>query len=175
MAKLSAVFCFVVVLALAVVVTSNYCSGSCGGGCCGPTCVETNWKQCSWKNVNSGANNALILACPFYKKSPNSYLRVAFSGNMRQYLANKCSRWYFTFNGKECAHPHPIDAVIYQSSSNNLLRAGQFEGYCGFINRGLVNVELRTGLCQSHNTGHPYTGWQSYSRIMIEEVNQPQP
>lgn len=44
----------------------------------------------------------------------NSALRVLFSGSLRLKCKNACcQRWYFTFNGAECAGPLPIEAIIY--------------------------------------------------------------
>ena len=50
-----------------------------------------------------------------------------------------------------------------------------FEGYCENIPQGTVRVELWVGQCSSgHTLGDAYTGWESVSRIMIEEVSRPQ-
>lgn len=44
----------------------------------------------------------------------NSALRVLFSGSLRLKCRSACcQRWYFTFNGAECAGPLPIEAIIY--------------------------------------------------------------
>ena len=114
-------------------------------------------------------------SCPFYKMKADTHLRVVWSGNLRQFSASQCSRWYFTFNGLECNGPLPIDGVIYQSANINILRVGEIEGYCGNIPAGLVNVEFRVGLCNTSPLGDAYTGWNSHSRIIVEEVDAPQP
>ena len=50
-----------------------------------------------------------------------------------------------------------------------------FEGYCENIPQGTVRVKLWVGQCSSgHTLGDAYTGWQSVSRIMIEEVSRSQ-
>ena len=97
---------------------------------------------------------------------------------MRVQGDQKCNRWYFKFNGKECCGPMTIEAAVYNhwSSGNpNLHRHRSFEGYCENIPQGAVRVELWVGKCSSGNAlGDAYTGWESVSRIMIEEVSRPQ-
>ena len=91
--------------------------------------------------------------------------------------SSRCNRWYFKFNGNECSGPMTIEAVIYNywpSGNPNLLHHRSFEGYCENILRGAVRVELWVGPCPSQTLGDAYTGWESVSRIMIEEVSRPQ-
>ena len=49
-----------------------------------------------------------------------------------------------------------------------------FEGYCENIPQGAVRAELWVGKCTGQSLGNAYTGWNSVSRIMIEEVSRPQ-
>ena len=97
---------------------------------------------------------------------------------MRVYGDVKCNRWYFKFNGNECSGPMTIEAVVYnvwRSSGNpNLLHHRSFEGYCENIPQGAVRVELWVGPCSAGGLGDADTGWNSVSRIMIEEVSRPQ-
>ena len=97
---------------------------------------------------------------------------------MRVYGNVKCNRWYFKFNGNECSGPMTIDAIVYQdwSSGNpDLWHHRSFEGYCENIPQGAVRVELWVGWCRGRwEPGSSYTGWQSVSRIMIEEVSRSQ-
>ena len=90
----------------------------------------------------------------------------------------KCNRWFFKFNGNECSGPMTIEAVVYNywpSGNPNLLHHRSFEGYCENIPQGRVIVELWVGKCLSGQTlGNAHTGWQSVSRIMIEEVSRAQ-
>ena len=108
----------------------------------------------------------------------NSALRVSFQGNMKvQGNYEKCNRWYFKFNGNECSGPMTIEAVVYNywpSGNPNLLHHRSFEGYCENIPQGAVRVELWVGKCSGITLGNAYTGWNSVSRIMIEEVSRPQ-
>ena len=90
---------------------------------------------------------------------------------------SKCNRWYFKFNGNECSGPMTIEAVVYNywpSGNPNLLHHRSFEGYCENISQGAVRVELWVGLCSGEALGDASTGWNSVSRIMIEEVSRPQ-
>ena len=98
---------------------------------------------------------------------------------MRVYgSGNKCSRWYFKFNGNECSGPMTIEAAVYNywpSGNPNLLHHRSFEGYCENIPQGAVRVELWVGQCGGGFTlSNAVTGWNSVSRIMIEEVSRPQ-
>ena len=90
----------------------------------------------------------------------------------------KCNRWYFKFNGKECSGPMTIEAALYSvwpsGSIGNQLYHRSFEGYCENIPQGAVRVELWVGQCSGWTLGDAYTGWNSVSRIMIEEVSRPQ-
>jgi len=79
----------------------------------------------------------------------------------------------FKFNGNECSGPLPIDSVIYTNWAgdiSNILRHHSFDGYCENLARGTVSVELWVGKCSGSTLGDAYTGWNSVSRIMIEEV-----
>ena len=90
----------------------------------------------------------------------------------------KCNRWYFKFNGNECSGPMTIEAIVYNywpsGTKDNLLHHRSFEGYCENIPQGAVRVELWVGKCIGYSLGDAWTGWNSVSRIMIEEVSRPQ-
>ena len=121
----------------------------------------------------------LFQDCAFNKLQPNSALRVSFQGNMGVWGNKyKCNRWYFKFNGNECSGPMTIEAVVFNywpSGRPNLLHHRSFEGYCENIPQGAVRVELWVGQCSGGYTlGDASTGWNSVSRIMIEEVSRPQ-
>ena len=89
----------------------------------------------------------------------------------------KCNRWYFKFNGSECSGPMTIEAIVlnnWPSGTPTLLHHRSFEGYCENIPLGAVRVELWIGLCSGAILGNAVTGWNSVSRIVIEEVSRPQ-
>ena len=89
---------------------------------------------------------------------------------------SKCNRWYFKFNGNECSGPMTIEAAVhnYWPPDPFLHRHRSFEGYCENIPQGAVRVELWVGQCGGVTLGNAHTGWNSVSRIMIEEVSRPQ-
>ena len=121
----------------------------------------------------------LFQDCSFNKLLSNTAIKVSFQGNTRvQGTASKCNRWYFKFNNNECSGPMTIEAIVYNSWSSgnpNLLHHRSFEGYCENIPQGAVRVELWVGPCVGGYTlGDAVTGWNSVSRIMIEEVSRPQ-
>ena len=116
---------------------------------------------------------SLFQECSFNKLHDNTALKVSYQGNVRMYSDIKCNRWYFKFNGNECSGPLPIDSVLYidwAEKISNLHRNHFFQGYCENLARGTVSVELWVGKCPYHSLGDAYTGWNSVSRIMIEEV-----
>ena len=83
----------------------------------------------------------------------------------------------FKFNGKECSCPLPIDSVLYidwSGRTSQILRSHSFEGFCENLPRGTVRIELLVGKCSAFAVGNACTGWNSVSRIIIEEVPLPQ-
>ena len=88
-------------------------------------------------------------------------------------------RWYFTFNGAECSAPAAIDGVVYMrfgrgSRHKNLLRPRHIEGICDKIHKGTVRVGFWVGNCAGYGSADAYNGWNSVSRIYVEEVPPPQ-
>ena len=119
----------------------------------------------------------LFQDCSFNKLQSDTALKVSFQGNTKVQSDVKCNRWFFKFNGNECSGPMTIEAVVYSdwsSGTPNLLHHRSFEGYCTNIPQGAVTVELWVGQCTSYPLGDAYTGWNSVSRIIIEEVSRPQ-
>ena len=120
---------------------------------------------------------SFIQDCSFNKLKSDTALKVSFQGNMRVGGSQKCSRWYFKFNGNECSGPMTIEAVVYNywpSGNANLQHHRSFEGFCENIPQGALTVELWVGQCSGYTLGDAETGWQSVSRIIIEEVARPQ-
>jgi len=138
-----------------------------------------NWKECVWKNLNDGKDSGLIKDCVFTKNFSNTALHVYWTGALRIHKCTGCcKRWYFTFNGAECAGPLPIDGVLYmwQGNTQDIHRVRHIEGHCNNIHKGRVRVGFWVGDCPSGSgsPGDAYTGWQSVSRIFIEEVPKAQ-
>ena len=89
-----------------------------------------------------------------------------------------CKRWYFTFNGAECNSPSAIDGVLYMvhgdGTKKDPHRHRHIEGYCNGIPKGSVRVGFWVGDCKGYGNADAWTGWNSVSRIVIEEVPPPQ-
>ena len=83
-----------------------------------------------------------------------------------------CSRWYITINGKECSSPAPVDGLILADITINIHRPATLDGFCENIPKGRVTVGLSIGECrnQAYRSGDALTGWDTVSRLIIEEV-----
>ena len=122
---------------------------------------------------------SLLQECTFNKSTSDTSLKVSFQGNLRVSGNAKCNRWYFKINGNECSRPATIEALVYNhwpfgNTNNDQLHHRSFEGYCENIPQGAVRVELWVGKCNNNPLGNAYTGWNSVSRIITEEVSRPQ-
>lgn len=142
--------------------------------------MPKNWKQCAWKNINEGKDNGMIKECTFNKLSENSALKVEFNGDYRICCClDCCKRWFFTFNNAEC-QPLAIDGLMHihinqGKTDSNIHKTTQIAGYCEGIGKGIVRVAINVGDCVGKKAGSDaYTGWNSVTRIMIEEVPPPQ-
>ena len=117
--------------------------------------------------------------CEFTKTRSDTALHVYWTGALRIYNCNTCcKRWYFTFNGAECSGPLPIDGVVYMwigVNQGDLHRVRHIEGHCNNIHKGKVRVGFWVGDCHGYGNVDAYTGWNSVSRIFIEEVPKAQP
>ena len=118
--------------------------------------------------------------CVFNKLSDKTALKVEYNGDLKiAFCLNCCKRWYFTFNGVECRKPLAIDGVMHISSNHgrtdtNIHKVTQIGGYCERIAKGTVRVGINVGNCVVRKAADAYTGWNSVTRIMIEEVLPPQ-
>ncbi|XP_031550809.1 collagen triple helix repeat-containing protein 1-like [Actinia tenebrosa] len=138
----------------------------------------SNWKECSWTKINDGKDNGLIRDCVFQKKYTDSILHVYWNGNLRICNCNDCcKRWFFTFNGTECTTPRAIDGIVYMAKGvgHNIHRVRHIEGHCDKIHKGPVRVGFNVGNCAGYGNVDAYTGWNSNSRLFVEEVPRPQP
>ena len=98
-----------------------------------------------------------------------------YEGNLLSYGNYACHRWYFTFDGAECTTPATIEGIFYMKSTAEYpQRHRHIEGYCDQVPKGHIRVGFWIGKCTVHNMGESWTGYQSISRIVIEEVPPPQ-
>ena len=87
-----------------------------------------------------------------------------------------CSRWYFTFDDRECTGPMTIEGTAQlQTSQDNPHRHCQIECYCENIPEGEIRVGLHIGQCSGKPVNDDDAGSSSVSRIMIVEVPPAQP
>ena len=98
-----------------------------------------------------------------------------YEGTLRSYGNGACNRWYFTFDGAECTKPATIEGIVYVASTTVYShRHSHIEGYCNQVPKGHIRVGFWIGKCESYSLGDSYTGYQSMSRIVIEELPPPQ-
>ena len=65
--------------------------------------------------------------------------------------------------------------MLYGSGAKkNLHRPRQIEGVCEKVQKGTVRVGFWVGNCASYGSADAHTGWNSVSRIYVEEVPPPQ-
>ena len=98
---------------------------------------------------------------------------MSFQGTLQINSDDRCNRWFFKFKGSECSGPMPVEVVLYSDWMAGVpdnYHHNSFEGYCESLPPGKVNVELWVGACFGITPGDARTGWNSVSRIMIEEV-----
>ncbi|XP_066285770.1 collagen triple helix repeat-containing protein 1-like [Branchiostoma lanceolatum] len=110
--------------------------------------------------------------CQFHKVSSTTALRLTWNGAIRYTGSSEgCARWFFTVNGTECADPAPIDGVVY-TPGVNIHRVSTIDGLCYNLPAGSIKVALNVGRCAdlSYPVGNANTGWNSYSRIILEEL-----
>ena len=67
----------------------------------------------------------------------------------------------------------PIDAAVYSGGAWSIIRAATIVGYCSGVPKGHVIVGLNEGSCAGYKQGDAFTGWNSVSRIIVEEVETP--
>ena len=97
-----------------------------------------------------------------------------YEGNLRSSGGIVCNRWYFTFDGAECTKSATIEKAYVKSTTVNPHRHRHIEGYCNQVPKGHIRVGFWIGKCESYSLGNAETGWNSMSRIAIEEVPPPQ-
>nr|XP_039249022.1 collagen triple helix repeat-containing protein 1-like [Styela clava] len=136
-----------------------------------------NIHQCAWNKLNFAMTVGQVQTCTFNKKRSHTSLKVGWYGSTRILCkagAACCNRWYFTFNGGECTTPQPIDGLIFVDDNNstiNIHRSMSVVGVCSDIPSGAVDVGFWIGTCEGeYSLGKQRTGWNSVSRIIVEEI-----
>ena len=76
---------------------------------------------------------------------------------------------------RECSAPLPIDAVLWiGNTGENNHRPGFIEGYYNNIHKGKIRVGINIGNCAGYGNSNGNTGWNSVSRLIVEEVPRSQ-
>ncbi|XP_038076073.1 collagen triple helix repeat-containing protein 1-like [Patiria miniata] len=130
-----------------------------------------NWRQCTW-DYGDGRDSGVIYTCQFEKKFDSTSIFMAYGGNTRITNCHGCcGRWYFTINGAECSNPQVIDGTVYMAhfTAADLHRHRTVQGYCNGISAGWIDVTFNVGNCNGYGSYDLYTGWNSVSRIVVEE------
>ena len=76
----------------------------------------------------------------------------------------------------ECRKPLAIDGLMHihvnhGKTDSNIHKTTQIAGFCEGIAKGTVRVGINVGDCVGKKSGSDaFTGWNSVTRIMIEEV-----
>ncbi|XP_013419728.1 uncharacterized protein LOC106180315 [Lingula anatina] len=110
----------------------------------------------------------------YVKRAADTALRVRWSGNLYGEGNQKCSRWYFKFNGVECSNPGSLEWVFYVNGGHvpQVKRGFAFNGICEGIGSGAIVITLHVGNCTS--SGYPpydaETGWKTTTHLIVEET-----
>ncbi|XP_065896073.1 uncharacterized protein [Dysidea avara] len=139
---------------------------------------NNNWNQCFFQSLNSDKDYGLIADCSIMKHRDDTWLRLTWDGNMRIAGCTVCCmNWYLTVDGQQCSSPGPVDALVYQGERYLIVRHSHFTGMCeqagGMnISAGLHRIQLSLKDCPGFNgfIYNAFTGWNTQSRIIVEEV-----
>ncbi|XP_066925940.1 collagen triple helix repeat-containing protein 1-like [Clytia hemisphaerica] len=130
------------------------------------------FKECAWR-FTSSTDTGLLKDCKLNKSKTDSYLMVSISSNIYQGKAQACSRWFVTFDGKECS-PHPIEHAYYRGTTSNANGDHipfTMNGVCKINKSGVVSVGFNVGKCSGFDSlGDAYTGFNTVTRIVVEEL-----
>jgi len=121
--------------------------------------------------------DVVLQTCLAKKHRNETWLRITWNGNMRITRCETCCmRWYFTINGAECSDPGPIDTTIFQSRNYHIVRQSGITGICRQaggrnLTAGVYRIQFSIKDCNAFGgfVYDAYTGWNSVSRIIIEE------
>ena len=138
------------------------------------------WRSEAWKRLSRDVDNGQLGSMSFKKSRSDTYLRLTWSSNLRQYVNGQCSQWYFKINGNECSSPAPVDLNIYQSigGPHNILRHSTVVGVCrataaGTLQSASYQISVNVRNCLGYSTSDAYSGWLSTSTMMVEELCPP--
>ena len=142
------------------------------------------WRSKAWWNLSNDLDNGQLVSMPFKKIRSDTYLRLTWSSNMRQYKWNKCSQWYFMINGRECSSPAFIVGNFYHAinlssrPNNTANRHSTIVGVCRATSAGTLQsashqISVHVRDCPGISGGDALTGWASTSTMIVEELCPP--
>jgi len=130
-----------------------------------------------WQNLNNGADatTALPISVRHTKLERNSKLRVTFSSNLRTNGGGgSCCRWGLRVNGRQCT-PQPVNGNVYISPGGNYHQHRTINGICTGVPEGDVTVVPWVERCPGYGNHDCYTGWQSMTSLIVEEIPEDEP
>ena len=119
----------------------------------------------------------------FKKQRDDTHLRLTWTSSTKQNAAEKCNQWYFTIDGRECSNPAPINGNVYLAtlSSADIHRFGTIIGVCRGTSAGnilsgshQIAMNTRNNCNRQYSGADGYTGWQSTTAVIVEELCPPQ-
>ena len=138
------------------------------------------WRSKAWKNLYNDIDNGQLVSMSFKKSRSDTYLRLTWSSNLRQYRNGRCNQWYFKINGNECSSPAPVDLSIYQNlgTPHNIHRHSTVVGVCratsaGTFRSASYQISINVRDCPGYLNSDAYSGWLSTSTMMVEELCPP--
>lgn len=112
----------------------------------------------------------------FNKHHDYTVLKLTWEGNIRKRICDDCcAKWWFTVDGSACTNPEDIYTSISSSSALNIFLPTTLTGVCFAaqrlpLQRGLRRINLVVGNCDNSRIADLATGFDSSSRIIVEEM-----
>eukprot|EP00049_Salpingoeca_infusionum_P017796 m.354392 g.354392 ORF g.354392 m.354392 type:complete len:259 (-) comp17007_c0_seq1:1548-2324(-) len=129
-----------------------------------------NAHECYWYALNDGRDQGTVVTCPFTKKFNDTVLRLSWLGSARA-ICNGCEKGYrININDDLCYAPVDIDSSLHESSGQDNHRMLHLTGFCVQSRHGPITQGSHILSLYTYGSGDGYAGWDSSSRIIIEEV-----
>lgn len=145
-----------------------------------PTSTIVGWTECTKRQDNpTNGQTVVVMQCPYIKLRDNTVLQISVNGNQRQIGGD--SRWRMMVDNRQCRGPAGqsnghIWTRFHGTGGVNLHRPVFLQGTCFRLDNG---NPLRAGrhvasYMQYSVNGDSYYGWESTSRMRIEEWTLPE-
>lgn len=112
----------------------------------------------------------------FNKLHDHTVLKLTWEGNARKRSCTDCcAKWWFTIDGSGCTKPEDIYTSISSSNALNIFLPTTLTGVCfatlGLpLQKGQRRIKLMVGNCDNSRITDLATGFESSSRIIVEEI-----